>query len=423
MQKKLKVLLSVFSCAPGEGSELGVGWEVVKQVSKCHEVWVLTWTESAAEKRLMDNVHWHLYELPRMKRIWDRGAVGASLYYYLWQLAIFQKAKQLHKTIGFDLIHHVTLGKYWAPSFLCLLRVPFIWGPVGGAESVPQSLFGTLNARGRAFEALRAVGRAVEEADPFVRLTAKRATIGLAKTDQTATRLRRLGCREVRVLSEVSLSADQYQALRRSDCGHGGGFRILNVARLVQWKGIHLGLSAFARLIRHFPNSTYTIVGSGPERANLQRLALDLGVANQVLFLGTLSRADMVAELGRCDCLIHPTLHDSGGWVSVEAMAAGKPVICLDCGGPAFQVTNDTGFKITTGDPESTIEKLKSAMELLAEDPQLRERLGSNGRRLVVEKFLSDRRASLIADLYDEALSLGLVQDHVSTAAISKVRS
>jgi len=164
-------------------------------------------------------------------------------------------------------------------------------------------------------------------------------------------------------------------------------------------------------------------VGTGPERANLERFAQDLGVADKVCFLGTLSRPDTIAELERCDCLLHPTLHDSGGWVSVEAMAAGKPVICLDCGGPAFQVTNETGFRITPCDPESTIENLKTAMKLLVEDLELRERLGTNGRRLVAERFLSDRRASLIADLYDEALSRTVVQDQVSTAAISDVRS
>src|SRR2546430_4418443 len=42
----------------------------------------------------------------------------------------------------------------------------------------------------------------------------------------------------------------------------------------------------------------------------------------------------------------HPSLHDSGGWVCLEAMAAGRPVICLDLGGPGYQVTEESGIKI-----------------------------------------------------------------------------
>ena len=49
--------------------------------------------------------------------------------------------------------------------------------------------------------------------------------------------------------------------------------------------------------------------------------------------------------------LIHPSLHDSGGWVCLEAMAAGRPVICLDLGGPGLQVTEKTGIKVKASTP------------------------------------------------------------------------
>ena len=64
--------------------------------------------------------------------------------------------------------------------------------------------------------------------------------------------------------------------------------------------------------------------------------------------------------------LVHPSLHDSGGWVCLEAMAAGKPVICLDLGGPGEQVTRETGFKIPALDPDQAVKDMARAMAVLA---------------------------------------------------------
>ena len=66
-----------------------------------------------------------------MEERWAR----CALYYYLWQLTAIPKIRKHHKEVGFDISHHVTFVKYWAPSCLAWLDIPFIWGPVGGGES------------------------------------------------------------------------------------------------------------------------------------------------------------------------------------------------------------------------------------------------------------------------------------------------
>ena len=124
----------------------------------------------------------------------EEGAKGGThLYYYLWQMGIYFLAKRLHREVGFDLVHHVTFVNYWMPSFLALLPVPFVWGPVGGGESAPRAFFRTFSLRGRMYEYLRNLARFVGEHDPFTRLTAQKATIALATTSESATRLRCLG--------------------------------------------------------------------------------------------------------------------------------------------------------------------------------------------------------------------------------------
>jgi hypothetical protein len=136
----MKILLSAYSCLPGRGSEPGVGWNVVQQAARFHSVWVLTHgegrreIEAALATGALSNVQFVILDLPPWALFWKRGRRGQQLHYYLWQLAAYFVGRGLHRKVEFNLIHHVTFVKYCTPSFLALLPVPFIWGPVGGGR-------------------------------------------------------------------------------------------------------------------------------------------------------------------------------------------------------------------------------------------------------------------------------------------------
>lgn len=407
----MRVFISAYACEPGKGSEPGVGWNWGRQIACiADEVWVITRAnnrpviEEALKEDSLPNVHWVYFDLPRWARFWKKGQRGVHLYYYLWQVGIYFLARRLHQTVKFDLIHHVTFVNYWMPSFLALLPVPFIWGPVGGGESAPWTFYRTFSWRGRIYEYLRSGIRWFGEHDPFVRMTARRAAVTLATTEETARRGKALGASRVEVVSQVALPAEEIQQLAAIPAHTGNPFRLLSLGRLLHWKGFHLGLRAFARFVREFPRSEYWLVGDGPERRNLERLAQELGVAEKVRFWGALPRAEALKKLAECDVLVHPSLHDSGGWVCVEAMAAGRPVICLDLGGPALQVTGENGFKIPARTPEQAVEEMAEAMLKLARNPELRLRMGEAARRRVREEFSWERRGEQVACIYERIL-------------------
>ncbi|MFY7887226.1 MAG: glycosyltransferase, partial [Dolichospermum sp.] len=120
---------------------------------------------------------------------------------------------------------------------------------------------------------------------------------------------------------------------------------------------------------------------------HLQTLASDLGIAKKVKFWGRLPREKALDLLKDCHVLVHPSLHDSGGWVCMEAMAASRPIICLDLGGPAVQVTDETGFKITANEPYQVVRDLAAAMIHLVQNPELIVSMGQAGRKLVNENY------------------------------------
>ena len=404
--RRRKILVSVYACEPDKGSEPGIGWNWVKQIARFHEVWVITRAnnreviERVLEKVSMPNVHWVYFDLPRWMRFWKKGQRGVHLYYYLWQIGIYFTGKQLHKEVGFDLVHHVTFAKYWNPSFLSLLPVPFIWGPVGGGEDSPKVFYKIFSFRGKVYERLRNLARWFGEHDPFVRLTARHARLVLAMTSETEERLRRLGCEHVKILSQIAMANNEIMSLSDTPLRNANPFRLVSIGRLLHWKGFHLGLMAFARFQKEFPNSEYWLIGDGPERKRLERLAQDLGIAQKVTFWGYLPRSQVLEKRAECNVFVHPSLHDSGGWVCLEAMAAGRPVICLNLGGPALQVTEGTGFKIPTISPDQVIRNMTQAMRQLGQNNQLRDRLGKFGRKRVLKRFNWDRKGEFIIRQY-----------------------
>jgi glycosyltransferase involved in cell wall biosynthesis len=407
----MKVLVSAYSCEPGKGSEPGVGWHSACQAARFHDVWVLTQDEgrhgikAALAGGALPTARVVYLDLPRWALFWRKGHRGVQVHYYLWQLAAYFVGRRLHRKVGFELIHHVTLVRYWMPSYLALLPIPFIWGPVGGGESAPRAFWWSFSFRGKIFELLRDLTRKVFEYDLFVRLTARKAALGLATTKETAERMRILGCSQVSLLSEAGLTQEEIRRLSSIPLRQNGPFRLISIGRLLHWKGFHLSVRAFAEFHRRFPGSEYWVIGEGPESGRLRKLAQKLGIAESLTFWGAIPRQQVLEKLAECDVLIHPSLHDSGGWVCLEAMAAGRPVVCLDLGGPGVQVTEKTGIKVHAGTPDQAVADLANAIMRLAEAPDLRARMAEASRQRVIENFSWERKGDFMSGVYQNTVA------------------
>lgn len=382
----------------------------VTQMARFHELWVITRAnnrtpiETFVAKNSTPNVHWVYVDLPQWASFWKKKERGAHLYYYLWQLAIYFVARKLQHQIRFDVVHHVTFGQYWVPSFLALLPVPFIWGPVGGGESAPRKFWPDFSNRGKIYETFRDLGRSFASINPVMYASARRAAVAIATTEQTAVRLRRLGAKCVKIHPQFGLTKSQMQFFSALPRTAGKPFRIVSIGRLIHWKGFHLSLRAFAEFHASHPESTYWLLSSGPERDRLKKMAERLGVADRVVFWGGFRTLEEVyAKLAECDVLVHPALHEAFGNVCLEGMAAGRPVVCLDLGGPALQVTEDTGIKVVACSPEQAVHELAEAFRRLAGNRSLCIQLGEAGQRRARENFDWDQKGNWMNSIYSFA--------------------
>lgn len=267
---------------------------------------------------------------------------------------------------------------------------------------MPSSFWRQIGWRGLLYETARSTARRLGELDPFVRMTARRSRVALATTKETAASLERLGPDHVLCVGNVALGRPDLTEIPFRDPPSVPPVRFISAGRLLHWKGFHLGLRAFARA--GTAGSEYWIVGDGPERERLERRARQLGVRDRVRFWGELSRTRTLECLADSHVLVHPSLHDSGGWICAEAMASGRPVVCLDLGGPARVVTEDTGRVVSVGRPPDTVKRLARALTELRDEDELREELGRSARRRVTDRLTWSSKVDRIERAYELAL-------------------
>jgi glycosyltransferase involved in cell wall biosynthesis len=176
------------------------------------------------------------------------------------------------------------------------------------------------------------------------------------------------------------------------------------MGRLLHWKGFHLAIRAFARLAEKDADAELWIVNDGPFRGELEKTAAQVGVGSRVKFFGRLATYEEVLEkLARSHVLIHPALHEGFGNVCMEALAAGRPVVCLDIGGPASQVTPETGFAAPVTTVTEAVESMASFLDRVASDRALLAKMSAQARLHARERFTMQRLGAVMNSFYHEA--------------------
>jgi glycosyltransferase involved in cell wall biosynthesis len=365
----LRVLLSAFSCEPGKGSEPEVGLRTLLAAAAHHEVWALTSdTGVLALRRFLDThpsaPRIHLAPIPFGIDLEDELAlVKFHGYYDRWQRRAAERALELDRQVGFDVVHHATMSTIWTRVGVASVPKPLVWGPVGGGVEPPLSLLRELGVRGLLDDLLRIISRRLLARLPAIRRTPRKAAVVLAQNRETVRRLHAAG--KVIVVPNatvVELGAVGPAANRTRD--------VALVGRLVGWKGGHLALRAF-RHVTH-PDAVLRVYGDGPDRSRLEQAARRWGLADRVRFEGWIPRSALLSQIVRVGVLVHPSFHDDAPLSVAEALSLGTPVVCLEHGGPAEVVsrwpTSPSRLIVPTG-VNATARHMAQAIDQFLFDP------------------------------------------------------
>jgi N-acetyl-alpha-D-glucosaminyl L-malate synthase BshA len=181
---------------------------------------------------------------------------------------------------------------------------------------------------------------------------------------------------------------------------------ILSVGRLIGLKGTKYLIIAMKEVIRKFPTAKLLIVGDGPEKEKLEKLANELNLEDNVIFTGHIKNLDLPKYYSFADVFVTPSITIDGqaeglGVVLLEAMACGTPVIGSNMGGiPDIIKDGYNGFLVPEKSPKDLADKI---IELLS-NKKMAEEFSVNGLKIVKERFSWEIVTERFYRLYEEIL-------------------
>jgi glycosyltransferase involved in cell wall biosynthesis len=428
--RKLRILTCAYAClledgVPVVGGEAVLGWNIAGQLGRFHQVWVLTSAsnrpgiEAELQRQPAPNITFVYAELPRWLRPLLTFLGGIQFYAYLWQIQAYRVARKLHAQVNFDAFHHVTYANDWMASYVGgLLPVPYLRGPGGGAHRTPKAFLKEYSFLARLWEGFRSFGQWVLRRDPIFVRGQRRARVILLCNREAAHAVppslrskiqlfpvNGVSTEDLRIFSGEKGSGISVPSLPQERQGPpDSAFHVLSAGKLISLKGHALAIRGFAPFAQRHSDASFTIVGDGPEHSRLENMIRDLGLEKQVHLKRWMPRQELLVLMRQCDTFLFASLRDGGGAVVVEAMAAGKPVICMDLAGPGLHVTEECGIKIPAHSPQESIQLMAQALERLYQDGDLRVKMGQAARRRVEKDYLWDQLGERLLQIYHQAL-------------------
>lgn len=158
--------------------------------------------------------------------------------------------------------------------------------------------------------------------------------------------------------------------------------KLLMIGRLSAEKNQILGIQAFKQLLSEFPDLTLTLIGTGPEEANLKCMVKQLKLQQSIIFLGNATKEAVAKQLKQTDVLLLPSLYEGYGLVIIEAMAAGIPIVATKAGSTLIK-HNQTGLVSSSW----KIEDFAASIRQLLNDPDKSYQLALNAQKELLSTY------------------------------------
>jgi glycosyltransferase involved in cell wall biosynthesis len=350
-------------------------------------------------------------------------ALTASLYplYLIFERQAWRQLRQRIFAGEFDVVLRIyPMNAVFPSPFAFFLRkgpVPFVIGPLNGGLPYAQG-FSQADNQKQWISGLRRFYRFM----PFSRSTFRNAAAIIAASSQTyaefaayrdklffvpepgIVRSLCFGDRRGAELEEFAAYRDKLffvpeNGIARSGCfgdkrdpGRDTKLELIFVGGLIPCKACDLALRAAAPLLRN-ELARFTVVGDGPERANLEQLAISLGIDEAVSFCGWVSHEEVLRRLRSADVMVFPSVRDFGAGVVFEALATGAVPVVADFGGPGDIVYPEVGYKVPLTNENDFVAQMEKILTELAHNRGRVEQLRRQGMAYAQERLTWDAKA------------------------------
>lgn len=169
-------------------------------------------------------------------------------------------------------------------------------------------------------------------------------------------------------------------------------FDLITVSRLVKWKQVDAVI-----LSAHELNLNLCVVGDGPEKIALEKLAKELGAP--VIFAGNVTEADVITLIRKSEIYILYSSYEGLSFSLLQAMNLGKPIIVSSARGNTDVITNSYDGLVAESEDQSSLNK---QLRKLVSNPELRQILGAQARKTALAKYSLNHNLETVLGLLRE---------------------
>lgn len=345
MERK-KIFVSAYACEPDKGSEIGVGWHWILEMSKQFDLWVLTRANNKSnienwikKHPQFEQIYFVYYDLPKSLSFFKRGRKGVRLYYTLWQKFSNRIVKQVMQKHDIKIYHLLTYGNALWPASAYGIKQFFIWGPTGGTDTIPLDYFKHYGIKGKAIEIIRHMAVKTLPVNYGFKKRVKNADIILCKSAYMYRNIPEKYREKAVIFTDVAVDKDGNNEQTRAHT-QNKEIKYFAAGKLDAWRGFDVLIEAFAKA--NVQNAKLEIAGSGLDKKRLQKLIVKYNVSKNISLPGHLTKDEYAKKMTDADVIVNPALKEGGVTVAFDAIKYGKPLICVDTGGYTGCFDNDS---------------------------------------------------------------------------------
>lgn len=402
--QKTKIFVSSYACEPGLGSEIGVGWHWVLEMSKYFELWVLTrksnqnsietWMNEQEEKY---DIHFIYFDLPKALRFWKRGMRGVRTYYTIWQTLTNRIVKKIMKENDIKIYHLLTYGNsLWKASKYGMKQF-FVWGPTGGVDTIPAEYSKHYRTKSRLVEFARRIIVKILPLNYGFNKRCKNANLIFCKSHNMYNAIPEKYRKNAMLFTDVAVELKDFGT--KEIQFSSSKTKYIVVGKLDAWRAFDVSVEAFAKAHKLNPNIELEIVGKGADWDRINELIKKTNMEENIHMAGKVDMDEYFEKMNAADVIVNSSLKEGAVTVAFDSMALSKPLICVDTGGYTRYFNNEYAIVLKRGHRQQLIDDMSEAI-LKMTDKTIRDMYGRKARE-EGEKYTWDFKGKQI---YEEIM-------------------
>lgn len=418
MRSRKKILVLAYMLSPYKGSEFSVAWNYVINMSKKNDLTVLYGISGAhmGNCEEMEN-YIQQHPIPGVKLIpiypnkwanilnWpNRHDFFVYTFYYayqVWQKLAYKKAKELVKKNSYDIIHYVGMIGYREPGYLWKLGLPYIWGPVSGANNAPRQLMKRMPLLGKLKQTFRNIANIIQFHTKIrLREALEHTDILLTATSENQAKFKKVHHKESICIPENCITGETNLDLTKFE--NPRKYKLIVVGTLDARKSVGIFLEALTH-VHHKEMIQIDIVGGGPLKERLIDYANNNNL-NMITWHGQLPREQAVKVFNSAHLHVITSVSEGNPTTIWEAMSYGVPTMSFDHCGMHDTLCERCGIRIPIAKRyEDCVLAVAKEIDNLLEHPE-RFRQLAEGTLECAKKYTWAERESFLNNLYDQLL-------------------